>query len=604
LDTIETQATDASRQAEAWLSAFADALARGDADGAAALFGEPGCWRDLVAFTWNIRTFEDRRSIAAMLRATLDGVRPAGWSLDGPAAIGVGGAIEAWLTFETATGRGRGLVRLKDGKAWTLLTALTDLKGHEEKRGRTRELGTEHGAFRNRRTWLDRKQETEAALGITEQPYVLIVGGGQGGLGLGARLKRLGVPTLIVDRLERPGDAWRRRYASLCLHDPVWYDHLPYLPFPEHWPVFTPKDKMGDWLESYCRIMELNYWPKTASERAAYDEAAGTWTVELVRDGQPATLRPKHLVLATGMSGVPKIPDIPGADSFLGTQHHSSRHSGGAGWAGKRCVVIGSNNSAHDIAADLWEHDADVTMVQRSPTLVVRAETLMNSATRRLYSEDALDAGITTERADFIAASLPFAVQPALQRPIFEAVRAHDADFYASLEAAGFLLTFGEDAAGLSSMYMRRGSGYYIDVGASELIADGRIGLRSGVEVAEIRPRSVVLGDGAELPADLIVYATGYGPMNDWAAQLISPEVADRVGKVWGLGSDTKFDPGPWEGELRNMWKPTAQPGLWFHGGNLAQSRFYSQFLALQLKARLEGIATPVHGRAAVHHAR
>ena len=149
--------------------------------------------------------------------------------------------------------------------------------------------------------------------------------------------------------------------------------------------------------------------------------------------------------------------------------------------------------------------------------------------------------------------------------------------------------------------YLRRGSGYYIDVGACELVADGSIKLAHG-DVAEIRERSVVLGDGTELPADLIVYATGYGSMNGWAARLISPEVADRVGKCWGLGSDTTKDPGPFEGELRNMWKPTRQPNLWFHGGNLHQSRHYSLYLALQLKARFEGIATPVHALAEVHH--
>jgi putative flavoprotein involved in K+ transport len=90
--------------------------------------------------------------------------------------------------------------------------------------------------------------------------------------------------------------------------------------------------------------------------------------------------------------------------------------------------------------------------------------------------------------------------------------------------------------------------------------------------------------------------------MNGWAADLISQEVADKVGKVWGLGSDTKKDPGPWEGEQRNMWKPTQQEGLWFHGGNLHQSRHYSVFLSLQLKARMEGIDTPVHGLQEVHH--
>ena len=104
------------------------------------------------------------------------------------------------------------------------------------------------------------------------------------------------------------------------------------------------------------------------------------------------------------------------------------------------------------------------------------------------------------------------------------------------------------------------------------------------------------------LPADLVVYATGYGSMNGWAADLMGQEAADRLGKCWGLGSETTKDPGPWEGEQRNMWKPTQQENLWFHGGNLHQSRHYSLYLALQLKARYEGLDTPVHALAPVHH--
>ena len=186
--------------------------------------------------------------------------------------------------------------------------------------------------------------------------------------------------------------------------------------------------------------------------------------------------------------------------------------------------------------------------------------------------------------------------------PLYERIRAHDAEFYGRLENAGFMLDFGEDGSGISAKYARRGSGYYIDVGASELIIDGRIALRSGVEVARIAPDGVVLSDGSELPADLVVYATGYGSMNGWAAKLVSQEVADRVGKCWGLGSATAKDPGPWEGELRNMWKPTRQDGLWFMGGNLAQARFFSLVLALQIKARHAGIDTPVHAPQEVHH--
>ena len=576
-----------------WLAEFASALKQGS-NAAAALFHETSYWRDLVAFTWNIVTLESRSAIADMLSTRLADVRPEAFE-----PMGAPGGADGWFTFETAVGRGRGHVRLKDGKCHTLFTALTELKGFEEKAGETRETGVQHGAIQDRHTWTDRRREDAAELGVTRQPFVLVVGGGQGGIGLGARLKRIGVPALIVDRLPRPGDAWRSRYKSLCLHDPVWYDHLPYLPFPDHWPIYTPKDKMGDWLESYTRIMELDYWSSTLCKNASWDEARQEWTVEVERAGKRLTLRPKHLVLATGMSGFPEVPRFPGAESFKGTQRHSSQHTGGEGWAGKRCVVVGSNNSAHDIAADLWEHGAQVTMIQRSPTLVVRSDTLARA--RTLYSEAAAKAGITTDHADLTVASLPYALQPAASRPTVEQLKSDDADFYARLAAAGFRLTHGDDDSGIGPMYARRGSGYYIDVGASELIAHGRIKLGAG-GVARLTEDAVVLDDGSALPADLVVYATGYGSMNQWAAALISPEIADKVGKCWGLGSQTAKDPGPWEGELRNMWKPTAQDGLWFHGGNLAQSRHYSRYVALQLKARLEGIATPVYGRGPVHH--
>jgi len=591
-----------TQRAVRWLADLDSALTKGDAEAAAALFdATDSYWRDLVAFTWNIKTLEGRDAIRDMLEATVADTRPSDWQLVGDATE-TDGVTEAWFTFETGVGRGKGLVRLKGDRAWTMLTTLQELKGFEEKRGPTREKGVEHGVKPGRLSWVERRAEEERRLGYEEQPFCVIVGGGQGGIALGARLKRLGVPTLIVERNERPGDSWRKRYRSLCLHDPVWYDHLPYLPFPDHWPVFSPKDKLGDWLEMYTRVMELNYWSATTAERATYDEARGEWIVEVDRAGEKVTLRPKQLVLATGMSGVPNVPEFPGQDVFKGEQHHSSRHPGGEEYANKRCVVIGSNNSAHDIAADLWEHGADVTMVQRSSTHIVRSETLMEIGLGALYSEEAVAGGITHDVADMIFASIPYKVLPELQKPLYAQMKERDAELYDRLERAGFMLDWGDDGSGLFLKYLRRGSGYYIDVGASDLIADGKIKLKSGVEVDHLTEDAVVMADGTELQADLVVYATGYGSMNGWAARLISQEVADKVGKCWGLGSATTKDPGPWEGELRNMWKPTRQEGLWFHGGNLHQSRHYSQFLALQLKARQEGIATPVYGLAEVHH--
>ena len=587
-------------QIQQWLADFSGAVSRGDFGVAASMFGDDSYWRDLVSFTWNLKTAEGPQQIQAMLEATVPNAKPLNFAIQGEGSE-AGGVTESWFTFETATGRGRGHLRLIGGKAWTFLTTLQELKGFEEKRREQRIKGVEHGVQKDRKSWLEARQEEERTLGFQKQPYVVVIGGGQAGIILGARLKKLGVPAIIIEKNPRPGDSWRNRYKSLCLHDPVWYDHLPYLPFPEDWPVFSPKDKIGDWLESYTKLMELNYWSGTECTGARWDDNQQQWNVTVQHKGETITLQPKHLVFATGMSAVPNKPSYPGMTAFTGTQVHSSQFKNGEAWRGKKALVVGSNNSAHDICADLWEHGADVTMVQRSTTHVARSDSLMDLALGALYSEAAIKAGIDTATADLIFASLPYKALPPLQVPVYEQMKQRDADFYARLEKAGFQLDFGDDGSGLFMKYLRRGSGYYIDVGASELVANGSVKLKNGA-IERVTESGLAMQDGSELDADLIVWATGYSSMNGWVEQLIDKTTADKLGKVWGLGSGTKKDPGPWEGELRNMWKPTQVPNLWMQGGNLHQNRHYSLCVALQLKARLEGIPTPVYGLAPVHH--
>lgn len=474
-------ASEATIQAANWLANLDRALAQSDIAGAVALFGDECYWRDLVAFTWNIVTLESRDEIRAMLASTLRTIQPSGWVLTEPATA-KNGIVEGWFCFETAVGRGRGIFRLRDGRCWTLLTTLQELKGFEEKAGPRRAMGVQHSAVKDRQIWLDARQDEEARLGYTEQPYCVIIGGGQGGIALGARLKRLDVPTLIIDQHERPGDAWRKRYKSLHLHDPVWYDHLPYLPFPDHWPVFSPKDKIADWLEMYTKVMELNYWSSTICRQAAYDEATQRWSVTVERAGEPVVLKPKQLVLATGGAlSSPRIPAIPGAERFTGVQQHASRFTTGEDWAGKQCIVLGTGTSAHDISTDLWEHGADVTMIQRASTTVVKSETLMELGIGSLYSEEALAAGITTERADLLDAATPFALKHIGGQALTRQIKERDADFYARLAAAGFQLDFGEDESGLGMKAVCNGGGFYIDIGTSELIIAGAIKLRSSV---------------------------------------------------------------------------------------------------------------------------
>jgi hypothetical protein len=147
---------------------------------------------------------------------------------------------------------------------------------------------------------------------------------------------------------------------------------------------------------------------------------------------------------------------------------------------------------------------------------------------------------------------------------------------------------------------LRNPASYYIDVGASDLIVDGSIKLRSSVRVDALGEHTVLLSDGSELPADVLVYATGYD--RGLVSKVLPGEIAQKVDRRWGLGSGIRNDPGRWEGELRNIWKPTQQTGLWFHSHGIGGGQIYSKALALQIKAREVAIPTPVYKLAEVYH--
>ncbi len=584
-----------------WLNKFEKFIYEKDIEKILDLFSDTSTWRDLISFTWNIITFESKSDIKLMLNSVLFEINPENFqTIDMKTKLK---SHEAWFSFDTKYAKCKGHIRLKDGKAITFLSVIDELKGYEEKKGYNRELGTEFGAFKYRKNWLEKKLSDIDDLNEKKNPYCLIVGGGQAGLALAARLKQLDVPTIVIDKNKTPGDTWRNRYHSLCLHDPVWYDHMPYMQFPDHWPIFSPKDKIGDWLEMYAKIMEINYWGLSECINASFDELNDEWTVVVNKNGEEVEIKTKHLVFATGMSGMPNIPSIKNSDQYKGDYVHSSNFISGSSYKDKNCVVVGSNNSAHDIAAELWEQGAmNVTMIQRSSTTVARSSTLLDLQTRGNFSEQAVQSGITVDIADLIVASNPYKTVYKDGQKSVQLLKNIDKEFYQKLSDSGFLFDFGEDESGLSVKYLRRGSGYYIDVGGSELIINGEIKLESPAEIKLFKEKSIVLDNGKEIDCDLVVFATGYGSMNQWAAKLISQEVADKVGKCWGLGSGTRKDPGPWEGELRNMWKPTNQNSLWFHGGNLAQARHYSKYLSLQIKARFEKLPLKVYGIPKVNH--
>jgi flavin-binding monooxygenase-like protein len=582
-ETIATAAQD-------WLARLETALADRNDALLASLFVADSYWRDVLALTWRIQTTAGGSAVASDLGTHAARARPSAFELAPgrapPRRVTRAGTatIEAIFRFETAEGRGSGVVRLvpaADGtpsKAWTLLTALDEIKGHEERLGRTRRPSGEVYArdFRGP-NWLDAR--TAAAAYADRDPAVLVVGAGQAGLSIAARLGQLQVDTLVIDRERRIGDNWRHRYHALVLHNQVHVNHLPYMPFPPNWPAYIPKDKLAGWFEAYAESMELNCWTETELTSGRYDDATGRWSVVLRRaDGTTREMHPRHVVMATGASGIPNLPHMRTLGDFAGTVMHAGQYQDGDAWRGKRAIVIGSGTSGHDIAQDLHGAGAEVTLVQRGTTMVVNVEPSAQLP-YALYDE-----GPSLEDCDLITASMPLPLARKSHVMLTAQAKKLDQELLDGLARLGFNLDFGDDGTGWQFKYLTRGGGYYFNVGCSDLIVAGEIGLIQFADIAGFVAEGARMRGGETIAADLIVLATGYKGQDQLVRKLFGDAVAARVGPIWGFGDEL---------ELRNMFMRTPQPGLWFIAGSFAQCRIYSKYLALQIKADELGLAPP-----------
>ena len=575
---LQTTEPTACQLVQTWLDRFNDACISTNPTALAALFLADGHWRDIAGLTQRIATHSGPANITSTLRPALQHSHAHSFAIAPdrfpPRFVERAGeeTIEAILSFQTQHGPGAGILRLKPGPspaAWTLMTARDSIAGHDEE---TTRLAREEPAFERDFGGPNWRDKREASLRYSDRdPAVLIVGGGHAGLTAAASLGALGVDTLVVDRMARIGDNWRRRYHGLKLHNQVYSNHLPYLPFPKTWPNYIPKDKIANWLELYVEALEINFWTSTTFDGASYDPTTQRWTARLTcADGSLRELHPRHIIMATSVSGTPNLPTIPTLDRFAGTTLHSSRFAEPAQWRDRPVLVFGTGTSAHDIAQELHGNGAHVTMVQRSPTLVVNVE-----PSAQLYDGIYYGDGPTLADRDLINTSFPLPVMKQAHKLLTAQTRALDAPLLAGLERIGFRLEFGEDGTGWPLKYRTRGGGYYFNVGCSDLLVQGKIGLIQYADIAHFTPTGVTLNDGRTLPADLAVLATGYKGPDHLVGTLFGPEIAARVGQVWGFDANQ---------ELANMWMPTAQPGLWFTGGSFSQCRMYSRHLAMQIK--------------------
>ena len=452
-------------------------------------------------------------------------------------------------------------------QAWTISTTLDFDKICETRAGNS--ANESHARDFAAPDWREQRQASSSF--ADRDLDVLIVGGGHAGIAAAVELKRIGCEVLVIDKEARIGDNWRLRYRGLKLHNKTPVNHQRYLPFPVTFPDYIPKDQIANWLESYVGIMEVDFWTRTAFEGAEYDEKSQAWTARLMCADGNRVIRPTHIVLATSVSGTPNIPSIDGIDNFAGPVLHSSQFKAGKEWAGRSVVVFGTGTSAHDICQELHASGAEVTMVQRSPTMVVNVEPA------QLYDMTYLGDGPPIEIRDILNSGTPLPVMKAAHKLITDEVKKLDALLLTQLERAGFELEFGEGGTGWPLKFRTRGGGYYFNVGCSELIADGKIRLIQAADIEAIERCGLRLKGGAALKAELFVLATGYKGPDHLVGQLFGADVARHVGRVWGFDEATS--------ELRNMWRRTAQAGLWFTAGSFSQARIYSRSIALQIAA-------------------
>ncbi|OWZ42561.1 flavin-containing monooxygenase [Cryptococcus neoformans Tu259-1] len=567
---------DAQNAAEEIVAKLSKVLSEGDAKGFTGLFLEYGVWRDKLAFTWDYRTFNFTENIARAAADLLPSTHCTNFKLLKPApAIQKPypdlSFLQFVLSFDTPLVQASAVINAvytKEGwRLWTVHSVAESLLKFPE-------LDPADGHMTGPVSWEKQREKDDDEV----VPDVLIVGGGQNGLALAARLKALGVSSLIVERNAQIGEIWRKRYEYLSLHFPHWADHFPYFPFPKHWPTYTPAQKLGIFMEWYASAMELPVWTKSTVVKAEQD-ADGKWTVEVNKNGETRVLNPKHVVMATSLCGVPMTPVIPGMDKWKGTARHSTSHDSSREWVGKKVLVVGTSSSGFDTAYDCARRNIDVTLLQRSPTYIM---SLTHSVPRNIGNfEPKNGVAPNIEEQDRVFNSMPMGPGEELARRNRAVLEELDKEMLDGLHAKGLKTYKGQRGTGQATLGSTRNGGFYFEAGACEQIIKGKIKVEQGY-VESFTEDKVILSGGREREFDLVVFATGFSNTIDSVRQTLGDKIADQCGPIWGVDE---------EGEMKSAWKECGVPNLWLMIGYLPLTRYHSKLVALRIKALLEGVS-------------
>ncbi|KAF7553047.1 hypothetical protein G7Z17_g3903 [Cylindrodendrum hubeiense] len=613
VDIASMVGEEPTKQAITVLNAFNSALASGDSAALEDCFlASQAYWKDQLALTYHMRTFYTPSVIAAGFLETraLRGI-PGELKLEGAAqflpATPTLQFIDCGFVFTTsspaASCSGRMLLlpiktnveggnEVLQWKIWILSTKLEDLDLHPEDETLLQSPGKELEGLE------------------TIETDVFIVGGGNAAVALAARLKTLGVESVMAERNPKVGDNWALRYDCMRFHIPTSFCELPYMCYDKEFqaPHLLSRDELAEQVRRYVAAFNLNIINSAKIQSTTYDQAAKQWVVKFDTPAGRRTAVSKHVVQATGIGSQQLyLPHMDDAEKYKGISVHSAQYTNAkvlAEQGAKSVLVIGSANTAFDVLEDCHAAGLQSTMVVRSQTYIVPVEYVCDK-----FSLGAYDFGV--EAADRLFLTLPACVDSQLGRGLFGMFASKEPERYAALAAKGFpVVDSSHPDSVLMHNLLERAGGHYVDVGGTKLLSEGKADFKAGVEPVAYTATGLRFSDGTTADADAVVWCTGFADkdvrdsvasiLGDGAAangdgvvgeadkNLLGPrDIAARVDATWGIDD---------EGEIRGMWKRHLRlDNYWVTGGYTQQHRWHSRTLALQIKAALEGVLPPAY---------
>ncbi|KAF4554832.1 Pyridine nucleotide-disulfide oxidoreductase-like protein 3 [Elsinoe fawcettii] len=506
-------------------------------------FTKDAVWRDLLSFTEHFRSFSSAGTILEVYKKLSSSKKPTDFAplseyhgvtrlSDSISWVDIGFSFR---TFTPLQAENAGVISLipssshpSGWKIWMLRTWLEQFSGRahpDELQPATRRdsLSPDH---------------TDQETTMPKPLDVIIIGAGQSGLSLAGRCSALGLDYIVLERNPEIGQNWTSRYDSLRWHTSKEYGNLPFdrTFLPEDDYMLTTK-QIGSGFKRWVDRFSINVQTSTTVTSARWNTTTSTWTITSTTPSGIQTHLTTSLVLACGAyASKPISPSWPNPHLYTGTTLHSATYRSPAPFSGKKALVIGTANTAHDIATDLLPLCTTVTMLQRSPTFVFPAEWL-HAAQDKSYN-----LSVPVAHADRTAVTYPNKIMREMTNYSVHAAIDANPDRFDALERAGFLL---ERKGDIYDNLYRRFGGHYVDIGTSAQIARGEIGMVNGA-VESWTERGIRLKDRREVQADVVVFCTGFEHDFRELARGIIGEEAEGVDDYFGIDQ---------EGEVRGAFR-------------------------------------------------